>query len=178
MKKFTIFLFLLVVTSYASAQSLFIRTNPVLVLVGIASAELQIKLSSNITAGLGINSGTISDGINSVSLNEQHIKLDYWTRGAMKQGWFFSIQYSSLKAKGEEESLFGDEILTGELNTSGFGLGVAYRWLWTSFFIEFGFESIFYDDLTFKLQNADGTSTSETTASSASGMQFNLGWNF
>lgn len=168
-----------IMTFSVKADLGYMQTNPILLFGGV-NIEAQYKFSEKITGGVGYYNYRFhfSHSNETKEFKLYSIKFNYWFSEAMKKGLLLSTSYNFLQAEAERDVKSSDDTLHGKISTSGLALGIFYRWLRNSFFIEVGYEFEFYNDLEIKLESNSTNETDTSEGLNPSGVQINTGWNF
>lgn len=167
------------VGAQASDKNWNVRVDPLTLLVGGTNVELDYAIADKISIGGGLVSWNVDLLDVEISMQEYHVRGDYWFNGAFQQGWYVSGVYSTISM----ELATIDSLNTryeADVSASGFKLLGGYHWQWDSFNLELGFGYVSYsfdDKLT--LEAADGSTLEEDLPNvTGTGLEFNMGWAF
>jgi hypothetical protein len=165
--------------SVTSQAEIMLRTSPILLVAGGTNAEIDFKVSENLSVGVGGLSWSAELLDVEFTVTEAHARFDYWFSGAFKQGWYANAGYSTMSMDLKTKDIFGTEF-EGEVSGSGVILGMGYHWQWESFHMELGYQLANYSfDSKLELEASDGSTEEESIPSGTSGgLEFNLGWVF
>lgn len=165
--------------SVSANASLMVRTSPILLVVGGVNGELDYGVTENLSVGAGGLSWSATVAEVDFTVTEAHARIDYWTSGIFKQGWYFNAVYSSMSMELNTSNVFGTKF-TGKVSGSALLAGVGYHWQWDSFHTELGVQAGKYDfDSSLELEASDGSKSSEDIpAGTSAGLEFNIGWVF
>jgi hypothetical protein len=177
MKKIIISLSLLF--SFTTQAEVMLRTSPLLMLIGANNGEVDVKVTDNISIGLGGLAWSAEVLDVEFSLTEVHGRMDYWFSGTFQQGWYGNVSYSSMSMDLKTTDIFGKDY-EGDISGTGIILGVGYHWQWETFHMELGYQQSSYDfDSKLELTSSDGATEEESIPTTNSGgLEFNIGWVF
>lgn len=172
-----IFIFMFCFQSHAKTN-IHLRTSPLSMLLGIYNAEAGAKLNDKLSLAAGFMYWGVEFLDLEVTLQEYHLRADYWFSGTYNQGWYTAGTLSNLSLTLATEKS-GVEF-EGAVNGLGLLAAGGYHWQWDHFFTEFAGTFGFYSfGTSVELESVGGDVTTENIPSiSTLGFEFNLGWVF
>lgn len=176
----------LLLFSLSSIAGIQIKTMPLSFLVGLPNADFGLSIGNGVLS-VGVVNGEMPSLFGmAIAVDEKHLRYDYFFSGAGQQGWYFGLGYSQLKADIRYSPITvgigPSETYTGEFGASGPYINLGYRWLWTYFFLDLGYQHAKYkydrDKLSLRSSNGDVEEKTIPSSAGAGGLDFSLGWYF